>query len=469
MSRAAALLLAALTACAPAADDGSSPRPPNVLLLVIDTLRTDHLSSYGYGWPTTPNIDALAQRGVRFDDCTAGASWTMPSMISLMTGRRLLTVLYRIPDSHPVLAERFAEGGYRTGAFVANSLVSAESGFARGVEAWDARQRSTPQWTADDVIGRAVAFLDGADERPFFLWLHFLDTHDPYTPESVPWKRKPDEVFGPDVQALIEASIASAPEADRPWLGYQLGMLADEVNRYDGELLFLDERIGGLLARMQASGQLDNTVVALVADHGETLFQRPEHGSRMATMRRYRSDQGERMRLEDYVKKQHDGTVFQELVRTPFILAGPGIPPGQVSNALVCNLDVVPTLLGLAGLQPLAGEGRDLSGVLRRGAPVPDAEWVTSASSLQLMARLPGGAKLVLTREPVAAQWGGEPQLFDLSADPGEARPLPLDPYGEALSRRLNQAADQDPHRNWDGSAPDGETLQVLRELGYVR
>ncbi|MFT7464987.1 MAG: arylsulfatase A-like enzyme [Pseudohongiellaceae bacterium] len=469
----APVLLAITTSCAPPAEaPHAEPTRPNVLLLVIDTLRTDHLSSYGYRWPTTPAIDALAQRGVRFNDCTSGASWTMPSMISLMTGRRLLTTIYKVPEEHTMLAEGFSQGGYRTGGFVANSLLANNAGFHRGMDSWAVRKTGTGRWGAPKVLTRAQNFLSLADDRPFFLWLHFLDTHTPYQPKTVPWKRKASELFNDAEQATIAAVIESTPPAEAEWLSYQQDTLAQEVDRYDGALAELDGHIGSLLAELKDSGQLENTYVVLVSDHGETLFRRAEHPTRLNTMRDVRSRNSEKLRLTDYLKQEHDGTVFQELVRTAFVVAGPGItaaPGGRVEEAMVSNLDVMPTLLGLANLAPGASDGRNLAPYLLQGDPVPDAEWVTSAASHQLTARLSGGTKLVLPSANWQKRWGDLPALYDLNNDPGETSPLPLGPKGEALQRRLEEAAEGDVHRSWDGSQPDGETLTVLRELGYIR
>jgi arylsulfatase len=464
-------LLWLLVACDPSQADlpDAVATRPNVLLLVIDTLRTDHMSCYGYSSSTTPALDALAERGVRFDDCTAGASWTMPSMISLMTGRRLLTTIYRIPTEHSLITERFAGAGYRTGAFVANSLLSSQAGFDRGVEDWGVRQVSTQKWRAPAVLSRAEAFLTAEDERPFFLWLHFLDTHTPYESKTPARQRSAREVFDPAEQAAIERAIESAPESERENLRQQVDSLAREVDRYDAALTELDAKIGRLLWSMRQRGQLENTYVVLVSDHGETLFRRPEHPTRLMTMRAYRDGLGEQLRLEDYVKKEHDGHVFQELVRTAFVVAGPGIAAGRVVDAMVSNLDVMPTLLGLSGIAPGVCDGRDLSTQLLGGQPIPDAEWVTSAASNVLSARLAGGSKLVLPSSVWQQRWGDQPALYDLATDPDEQSPRPLDAHGEALRRRLEEAAENDVHRSWDGSRIDGDTLEVLKELGYVR
>jgi len=465
-----ALLGAAMLAagCAPA-DEAARP---NVVLVVIDTLRTDHVSAYGYELPTMPNVDEIAARGVLFERCSAQSSWTMTSMISLMTGRPLFTPIYRVPETVPMLAESFAAAGYRTGAFVANSVLAADAGFTRGIETWDARAKLTRQWRADDVTDRALAFLERDDERPFFLWLHYLDPHAPYLPEPV-WKRGPDEVFEPFERELVERVVAEAPPGERGWLGYQRDALARDVNRYDAELRHLDRRLGALADRLDALGLTDETYLVIASDHGETLYRRPEQRDRIATLREHRSAQGERMRLSDYVKQQHAGLPYEELLHVAWIVAGPGLPAGRRVPALVSNLDLMPTVLGLAGLPAPDGlAGRDLSQALRTGAPIAPANWVVASYEDIASARTPDGNKVVLV-DPGTAEALGVPsaQAFALDEDPHELRPLPLeqDDEARALAERLRDAIANDPFAPFGGEGMDAETVARLREMGYLR
>lgn len=457
------LVVAGLVGCAP------EPSPPNVLLVVLDTVRTDHLSAYGYPWETTPRLDALARRGVLFEDCTAQASWTMPSMISLMTGLPIFTTIHRVPDEHPVLAEAFAAAGYRTGAAVANALLSSDAGFGRGVDSFAVRQAMTRQWKAADVTDQALDFLSQPDERPFFLWLHYLDPHNPYEPPEIPFRRDPAELFEPWEREGIRRAVESAPEDERRFLRWEEGDLAREIDRYDGELLYLDRELGRVLDALDASGRADATYVVVVGDHGETLFRRPEHPDRLAQTRQIREKRGERMRLSDYLKREHDSWLYEELVRTPFIVAGPGLPPGRRVEALVTNLDVLPTLLGLAGLPGGPGPGRDLSEVLRAGRPVPPAPWAPSLCSHAVSVRAADGRKLVVPTEAMVRRHGHAVQLFDLESDPNELTPLPLDAAGQALLERLRDAQRSDPFATYGGADLDPETIERMRELGYLR
>jgi arylsulfatase len=448
---------------------GGKPARTNVILIVLDTLRTDHLSSYGYGWPTSPNLDALAARGARFEDCTSQAAWTGPSMISLMTGVPIFDTLMHLPEEFPVIAEPFQRAGWRTGAVVANSVLAAEHGFGRGFDDFTARQLATEQWTAADVNRHALEFLDKDDGRPFMLWLHYLDTHNPYTPPELPWTRTPETVFTPWERETIDATILKAPDGERARLYTQIGDLATEVDRYDGELHWLDARLGELFAELDRRGLTGETYIVVAADHGETLFRRPEHPDHFETQKKWKLEHGEPLVLADYMKREHHSYVYQELIHTPLIVAGPGIPAGQRIAALVSNLDLRPTLLGLAGLAPPAGLGRDLSPALRQAGPVIPADWVTSAAYDTVSARLPDGRKIVLPNETSMRHFGSKTSVYSLHDDPNELHPALPDAEEQKLVNRLRDAWEGDPFTEWIGTDSKPQDIETLRELGYVR
>ncbi|MFT7465429.1 MAG: arylsulfatase A-like enzyme, partial [Pseudohongiellaceae bacterium] len=383
---------ALLGSCGPGASE-IAPRP-NVLFVLLDTLRTDHLSSYGYPLATSPTIDGVAERGVLFESCTAQASWTLPSMISLLTGQPIFRSIYRLPESFPVLPELFSQAGYRTGAVVANSALAADRGFARGLDSYQVRQLLTAQWDATEVTGKAIDFLGADDDRPFFLWAHYLDTHEPYTPPSRPFRRRYNQVFDQWEQQLIKETIEGAPEDEQATLSAQRALLAGEVDRYDSELLYLDGELARLFAQLDAAGHSDNTIIVIAADHGETLFRRPEHPQRVRSTQAWRASKDQPTELGDYVKSGHAYWVYEELIHTPWIVAGPGIPGGRRVSESVSNLDLLPTLLGLAGLGVPNTPGRDLSLPLRSGERVPAADFVTSCSDSTTSARLADGTKV---------------------------------------------------------------------------
>ena len=167
----ASLLAAALlvTACG---KDPSAPRPQHVLVLVVDTLRADHLSAWGYERPTSPNIDALAQRGVRFSRAVAQCSWTAPSMVSLMTGRYLAGPRLGIPDDVTPLAEIFQAAGYATAAFISNPLLDEKHGFHRGFD----HVQHIPPYQPDAPI---VEWIEGQAGKLTFTYVHLNEAHDP--------------------------------------------------------------------------------------------------------------------------------------------------------------------------------------------------------------------------------------------------------------------------------------------------
>ena len=469
-----AILIATVIAAALIAAGGcGAQKPPrtNVVLIVLDTLRADHMSAYGYGWPTTPNLDALAARGARFTDCTSQAAWTGPSMISLMTGRPIFNTLMKLPAEFPVLAEPFKRAGWRTGAAVANSVLSDEHGFSRGFEDFSARELATEQWTANDVNRHAAEFLDKDDGRPFFLWLHYLDTHFPYTPPERPWHRTAKEVFTPWELETIDEVIKKAPDGDRARLYTQIEELADEVDRYDSELHWLDGKLGELFADLQRRGLLDQTIVVVAADHGETLFRRPEHPDHFDNTKKWKAEHGEKLDLGDYMKREHHSYTYQELIHVPLLVAGPGIPAGQTIESLVSNLDVRPTVIGLAGLPVPEGEGpgRDLSAALRAGGRVTPDAWVTSCAYDTVSARLPDGRKYVVPGERLVRTEGGKPRLYSLHDDPDELRPQTLEIQGDPVIRQIYADWADDPFTQWLGTDSKPQDIETLRELGYVK
>ena len=471
--RALTALLLALVVGLPAC--GGDERP-NVLFIVVDTLRADHLSTHGYGWETSPRLDALAERGAVFLDCTAQSSWTMPSMMSLMTGRPVFHTLWKLPGEMPVLGDHFRGHGWRTGAVVANSLLHHDNGYARGFESWHVRAESTPHWNAEEVNRRAGDFLAADDGRPWFLWLHYLDPHHPYEPPTTPWDRDNAEVFTEGELRTIAQVVDQAPAGDRERLSAQVPGLADVVDRYDGEIVYTDAQIGALLDRLEADGELENTLVVLVSDHGEGLFARPEHPDRIrelteaaaAAAKNGRGD-GE-LQLDDLLQDEHGYWMFQELIHTPFIVAGPGVAPGQRIEAMVSNLDVAPTVISLAGLPAMARlPGRDHAAALATGAPVAPADVVVSACYENQAARTPDGRKAILPLELYERNFGLPRLRFDLSSDPEERRPLPLDDVTKGLFEMLRDLREHDAFRQYSSNQADAETLRRLREMGYIR
>jgi hypothetical protein len=313
---------------------------PDLVLVLVDTLRADHLGAYGYPRPSSPNIDALAARGLRFERAYAHSGWTLPSVASLLTGRlphehgagRAATGegrFGRIPDHVRTLAEDLAASGYATHAIVNNTFLAPGFGFARGFDGYDYRGATNLEHrSALDSVARALDWLDAAP-RPAFLLLHLMEPHFDYRP--------PDDLHGrfapgsPTSEAgsldrervlrALDLDQADLPEAQRAWL----------VARYDEEVLAVDRAVGALARGLERRGRLRDTLLVLTADHGEEFW---DHGG-----------------------FEHGHSLFGELTRVPLVAAGPDIEPG-VTRAVVSHRDLYWGLRARAGLAgtPPGGE-----------------------------------------------------------------------------------------------------------------
>ncbi len=330
-----------LTSCSQRTD---APEHPNVLLLCIDALRANRLGLYGATSGASPHLDHLASSSVVFDRAYSVASWTKPSVPSLLTG--LYPSKHGVFDSSshgvdvladgiPTLAEGLHSAGYRTAAFVENSHLDRRySRLDRGFDEY--LDGAGEAW---HIVHRFLSWLDdGASERPFFAYLHFLDVHWPYTPEiEIPGR----ELSNADRAKAIEWQV----DGKRWWLvrnAVKDGILSlgkEDValleRLYDDEIYDTDGAIGRMLELLAARGVLDDTVVVVTADHGEGFL---DHG-----------------RLD------HGYGLYDELLRIPMILRLPG---GALGGRRVADpvqiVDVAPTLLSLAGNDASALDGESL-------------------------------------------------------------------------------------------------------------
>ena len=372
---AALCLLPLLAACGGGAGSEVA-RPRHLLLVTLDTVRADHLGAYGYAAAETPNLDHLAQAGLRFDQAMSPVPLTLPSHASLLTGRLPLEHGVRHNGARPLaagtetLATRLTTCGFDTAAFVGAFVLDHRFGLNRGFGHYDddiARDpgrdlRLEAERPASEVVDRALAWLareEAAPARPQFLWLHLYDAHAPYTPPAPFAERHPDQP-------------------------------------YDGEIAAVDAQLGRLLAAVRQRLGAD-VLVAVVADHGESL-----------------GDHGE---------STHGLLLYQPVLRVPLLLAGPGLPAGRTVATPVGLTDLAPTLAGLlgcAGEVPL-GTGRDLSGYLRAGDEPPGADLYAETQYPTLFGWSPLTA---LRRGAFKYIAGPRPELYDLNQDRGEEHDL---------------------------------------------
>jgi arylsulfatase A-like enzyme len=418
--------------------------PPNVLLISLDTTRGDHLSVYGYERRTTPNLERLARDGVRFAEAYAPAPTTGPSHATLFTS--LAPITHRVvkngrelKPSLETLAERLQAAGWATAGFVSSYVLDARFGWSQGFDHWDddftvetATAMVNKEHGAEafdrhalETTRRTLEWLDQrwSRERPFFLFVHYMDPHDPWVAprQFVRRLRTPD---------LPQDGIS--------------GMVA----RYDAEIAFVDHQLGVLLRNLEKQGLAENTIVAVTADHGEGLL---DHG-----------------------ELNHGTQLYEEQMRVPLLLRWPrGLPAGRVVEGPVSLIHLTPTLLDLAGVPAAPGapmQGRSLRPRIE-GEATPDPEapvFLFRPDNTEI----PGEQYAVRSGKwkLIVGPGAGRRELFDLEADPGERNDL-----AERETERVEQLDRQiqdwlREHRRGD-AVPDTvtrEDLERLRALGYV-
>ena len=422
-------------------------RPRNLILISIDTLRQDRVSAYGYPRPTTPALDALAARGVVFENASAPSPWTLPSHVSLLTGLYPQTHgatghLHAMSRNATTLADWLRERGYATGAVVNTVLLDRSRGFARGFDHFERVESAEDASAAPEIDARALRWLDEPRTRPFFLFLHHYDVHSDYAPAE----RYRKLFAGP-----YDGEFTGATEQlKQVRLGKRAIAPADAKHLsdlYDAEVRQLDDELARFLAELEARGHLRSTVLIVTSDHGEEFL---EHGGVL-----------------------HGRTLHGELVRVPLVVAGAGVPRGRRVEAPVSLVDVFPTVTGLLGVEaPPYVEGIDLSPAWRRSwAGLPEDRPVFFEADWWL-GRAEGEWKRAVRRAGWKLHYespGGVFSLYDVAHDPGEQvdlaarEPARLEALRALLAPHLGPSASG---AERPGLSP-AET-ERLRALGYL-
>ena len=456
---AVAILAGSLVGCR------SKPRRPNVVVVLVDTLRVDRVGMFGGGRKLTPFLDSLAPSGFVFERAYAQAPWTNPSIASLFTGRYpaqhgVVTFSAALDPGEQTLAESLAADGYATGAFIANGLVSKNLGFSQGFERFDAYwakpKTVKDQWSmkprANEVNAHALEWLDaerkGAD-RPFFLYLHHFEPHPPFTPPESALK----VTFGDRPVPALD--VISASIGFLPFLKQDDPVVRDFIATYDAEVVSVDREIEALFGQLAARGLLDDTIFVFTADHGEELL---DHGG-----------------------AGHGHSLYEELIHVPLFVRWPrGVTPGR-SDRPMQLIDVAPTLLDLLGRPPSPGFAGSSQAALLRAAPTSKAsgESLDPAKAFSDIAALRDPAKPSKTGHRLAVIDGSRKTIerddppalfFDLAADPGEARPEGLDASArDALAEAAQRFRRDFAHQAIPAPPPvDAETRAKMKALGYA-
>jgi arylsulfatase A-like enzyme len=462
---------------------GQPAARPNVLLISIDTLRADHLGSYGYRHPTSPNLDALAKGAVRFARAYAQSPWTTPSHMSLLTGlypsghgvNQSFTQLAQFLDGQgryrllsprlPTLAEILRRAGYRTLALTGGVGVDSTLGFDRGFDIYENDAELTPE-----ALSRVTGWWDAYRGAPWFLFFHTYEVHAPYWRTELATRvlsaeeRKGLEELRARTAARDASAFLKHDSASRKFFRHlrSRGLMRREVTEalYDGGILSMDRFLGRLLEELGRRGLDQRTIVVVTSDHGEEFADHdPE-------------------RFYD----AHCTPMFDELLHVPLIVRVPDHEPRTVA-ASVESVDVAPTLIQLLGLPiPPTMQGKSLVAAMGGAAVRPDRTLSeATCSGPEMKAFREGRYKLIVSSEaedgertglgPIAGRL-----LFDLATDPGERRSIhereaarvrEIEGHLVALLGRVTTSAEAG-----FASSPGREVSDALKErlraLGYI-
>ena len=390
----------ALCACSKGREE-----PRHVLLIVVDTLRADHLTPYGYEHDTSPRLAELAEESVVFEWAISQASFTTPSMVSLHTGSYVAKEALTIPEDKATLAEAFQKGGYATGAFIYNNMLNAENHFGRGYDYFE--YKDPPYGTNENILG----WIGGNKDGNCFTYVHLNEAHDPY--ESKLTSRFSDARDGLDAERLayFEEVRASMNLVDHE---ESLALIDEEIGRYDDDVFYSDHRIGQILDAVRETDLWDRTTVVVAADHGEGLW------TRLLFQRAGRyADQPET--LANWMQMTHGAHAHAEIVHVPLILRSPDLPAGRVSS-VVENIDVASTLLELCDLPaPTTLQGKSLV-PLAQGVKPAEPLYAFSFTRFNTTVVTGGCMQLIEPTDLGRCSYGLQTQLYDLKQDPRARR-----------------------------------------------
>ena len=436
----------------------ASAEQPNVVLVVVDTLRADRLSCYGHPAATSPRLDALAAAGARFERAYASAPWTIPGTASVLSGLSPpehglgTSRSYYLVDAVETLAEVFQRAGLSTAAFAGNPLIAPARGFDQGFEHFVVYRWARALHITPDV----KAWLRQQGERRFFLYVHHVDPHAPYEPTEASRARFVPAPPPGLAEVDPRGTIASWYEGDGSDRERVLASLAHQSSLYDAEVHDVDAQIGALLDELDALGLAERTLVCVTSDHGEEFA---EHGW-----------------------AGHHEQLFDESVRVPLILAGPGVPEGRVIATPVENRFVAPTLLALAGVAPRGGAGgpnllssEELALAAGAGVFVLNSLGTWADFDARTVRKLGPNQSVILDGWRLVqcpAPPEGEPlfALYDLAADPAcrhdvaAAHPERVADLSARIKAWMREGRERQP-----ALAPtSAATEEMLRELGYI-
>jgi arylsulfatase len=441
--RAPASALALLFACG----SPPEPTPSNLIVIVVDTLRADHLGLHGYDRDTSPFLDEIARQGVVFENAQSVSSFTRESVSALLTGHLPSTSgsigWYAAPAEHlPTLGTAYAQAGYRTGFFT-TTLMLPDPGYARGFESVEHLvKKGGVSGKGQALSERALEFVRECDDDPFMMYLHYFDPHGPYDPPEELKRRFTDEIH-PDPVGLYTQLRKRVPEYVSKGFGPGDPLYEDQQVRYDAEITWTDQALKSLFDGLAELGVDENTLVVITSDHGEEFL---EHG---------------------FV--EHAWTLYQESLHVPLILWWPAVLKPARAPERVSLVDVLPTVQRLQGLESTGpSDGHcliDLEGQpLTLRTPVLGELLIQHRNVLRSVTV--GRWKYIQAR-----QWLNPRQRSEVARSERkhelEALEVDFDPWGPVVREELyNLVSDPRETRNLKKSEPElFEQLQVVMQL----
>lgn len=452
------ILVLALVGCV-ARDRVRSAHRPDVVMIAIDTLRADHLHCFGNDWIRTPHLDALAGDGVRFARCYATAPWTLPSFASIFTG---LTPSHHgaiggmrevLADSFTTLAEHLAGAGYRTYGVASVKWLTIPFGTAQGFN-FELPLASPPKLEGGPLVtALGLATFDLPRDKPLFTFLHYFDAHAPYAPPppfAHMYYQGDERAPGQPVLEFLRSPANAAPNRDGGLYDWLTGVtdLGFPAREYAAGVSYTDDHVGQVVAELKRRGRYDDTLIIVVADHGEHLG---EHD----------------------IWFTHT-LPYQETLHVPLLVKLPqGHAAGRVIDTPVSTLDILPTLLDWLDLPAAEGDGRSLRELVE-GRDGGDASLLVAEQGSEpddfSKSLIVWPWKMLYFRSPAGERY----ELYDLGRDPEERHDLAASRPDDVarLSVRLRALfEEQSPLGSVAASGPaelDARARRQLRSLGYV-
>lgn len=466
----AVIVLAVTTSCGKKPPEKSGSKP-NVILITLDTTRKDHLSLYGYGRKTTPNLDKFAAEGAVFDAVFSSSSWTVPSHASIMTGLYSKShgaefEYQHLDPGYPTLAGILSGNGYDTAGFVVSPALNEWYGIGRGFKKYEQSFIKDDPDEKNELEMNAAIFKwlkQDRGEKPFFLFVNYFDPHNPYRHHEKPVSFV-DSAYNGDLNRE-RVAIGENPERgddrhiNERVIRYRQPLKPEDLHQlvalYDEEIAYMDYCLGQLLGKLKDDGLLDNSIVIIVADHGESLTE--------------------------HFLMSHGRALYKQLIDVPLVIYyPPQISAGTRVKSPAQNVDILPTVLDYAGISKIQNvSGVSLRDVIKNGKvdenrvifaeSYPDPSWTKWFSP-----RFNRKARVIISRHWKYFLYSdGEEELYNLEKDPEETKNLAA--CSPAVAKRMKNmllAFDSSlpkmkPRGKTNSGVPE-KTKEQLKSLGYL-